>query len=45
MVQAMTKRVMDEHPDVAKELEKMFKEDTKTWGKEKTPKWEAALET
>lgn len=29
MVQAMTKHVMDKHPDVAKEMERMHKEDPK----------------
>jgi hypothetical protein len=44
MVQAMTKHVMEKHPDVAKEMEKMHKVDPKKWGKEMKPKWDAAVE-
>jgi predicted small metal-binding protein len=44
MVQAMTKHVMEKHPDVAKDMEKMHDEDSKKWGKEMKPKWEAAPE-
>ena len=45
MVKAMTKHVMEKHPDVAKEMEKMHKEDPKKWGKEMKPKWDAAPQT
>ena len=45
MVQVMTKHVMDEHPDVAKEMEAMHKVDPKKWGHEMKPKWDAAPET
>jgi predicted small metal-binding protein len=45
MVKAMTKHVMERHPDVAKQMEKMHNEDPKKWGKEMKPKWDAALET
>ena len=44
IVQAMTKHVMEKHPDVAKEMEKMHKEDPKKWGKEMKPKWDATAE-
>ena len=44
MVQAMTKHVMEKHPDVAKEMAAMHKEDPKKWGKEMKPKWDAAVE-
>jgi predicted small metal-binding protein len=44
MVQAMTKHVLQKHPDVAKEMEKMYNEDPKKWGKEMRPKWDAAPE-
>jgi predicted small metal-binding protein len=44
MVQVMTKHVMEKHPDVAKDMEKMHNEDPKKWDKEKKPKWEAAPE-
>ena len=45
MVQAMTKHVMDKHPDVAKDMEKMHNEDPKKWGAEMKPKWDAAVQT
>jgi hypothetical protein len=45
MVKAMTKHVMDKHPDVAKKMEAMHNEDPDKWGKEMKPKWEAAPET
>jgi hypothetical protein len=44
MVKVMTKHVMDNHPDVAKAMEKMHKEDPQKWGREMRPKWEAAPE-
>ncbi len=44
MVNTMTKHVMDQHPDVAKRMEKMHNEDPKKWGREMKPKWEAAPE-
>lgn len=31
MVKAMTKHVIEKHPDVAKAMEKMHKEDPKKW--------------
>jgi hypothetical protein len=45
LVQAMTKHVMEKHPDVAKEMEKIHKEDPTKWGKELKPKWDTAPET
>lgn len=42
MVKVMTKHVMEKHPDVAKEMEKMHKQDPQKWGKEMKPKWNAA---
>jgi hypothetical protein len=44
MVQAMTKHVMEAHPDVAKKMEAMHKEDPKKRGKEMKPKWDAKSE-
>jgi predicted small metal-binding protein len=44
MVMTMTKHVMTNHPDVAKQMEKMHNEDPKKWGKETKPKWDAAPE-
>lgn len=45
MVNAMTKHVMDNHPDVAKKMEAMHNRDPKEWGREMKPKWEAAPES
>jgi hypothetical protein len=42
MVMAMTKHVIEKHPDVAKEMEKMHNEDPKRWGREMKPKFDAA---
>ncbi len=42
MVGKMTKHVMANHPDTAKEMEKMHNEDPEKWGKEYKPKWESA---
>lgn len=40
----MTKHVMEKHPDVAKEMETMHKDDPEKWGKEMKPKWDATVE-
>ena len=45
MVQAMTKHVVEKHPDVAKEMQQMHNDDPKRWGREIKPKWEAAPQT
>jgi predicted small metal-binding protein len=45
MVKTMTKHVLEKHPDIAKEMEKMHSEDPKRWGKEMKPKWDAAPDT
>lgn len=42
MVNAMTKHVIEKHPEVAKKMEKMHHQDPKKWGREMRPKWEAA---
>jgi hypothetical protein len=44
MVQKMSKHVMDKHPDVAEEMEKMHNEDPKKWGREMKPKFDNAPE-
>lgn len=44
MVQKMTKHVMANHPDVAKQLEKMHNEDPQKWGREMKPKFDNAQE-
>lgn len=43
-MQAMTKHVMEKHPDVAKDMEKMHNYDPETWGKEMKPKWDATAQ-
>lgn len=45
LVKAMSKHVMDNHPNVAKKMEEMHNEDPKRWGREMKPKWDAAPET
>ena len=45
MVQAMTKHVMEKHPDVAKKMEEMHNEDPTKWSREVKPKWEATPAT
>jgi hypothetical protein len=42
MVMTMTKHVMANHPDVAKQMEKMHNEDPHKWSSEIKPKWDAA---
>ena len=44
MVQRITKHVMERHPDVAKEMEKMHNEDPKKCGREMKPKFDNAPE-
>jgi hypothetical protein len=45
MVGSMTKHVIANHPDTAKQMERMHNDDPEKWGKETKPKWEAAPET
>lgn len=45
MVKKMTSHVIEKHPDVAKDMEKMHKQDPDKWGNEMKPKWEAAPTT
>jgi predicted small metal-binding protein len=42
MVKAMTKHVMAQHPDLAKDMEKMHSQHPKRWSSEMRPKWDAA---
>ncbi|HZD76876.1 MAG TPA: hypothetical protein VE218_07715 [Acidobacteriaceae bacterium] len=42
MVKTISKHVMEKHPDVAKDMEKMHNEDPRKWGREMKPKWDAA---
>jgi predicted small metal-binding protein len=45
MVAIMTRHVIQQHPDTAKEMEKMHNQDPKKWGRETKPKWDAIPET
>ena len=45
MVRSMTVHVMNEHPQTAKDMEQMHKQDPKKWAREKKPKWDARPET
>jgi predicted small metal-binding protein len=45
MVKTMTQHVLEKHPDVAKQMEKMHTEDPQKWGREMKPKWDAAAQT
>ena len=45
MVKIMTKHVLDKHPDLAIDMEKMHTRDPKKWGKEMRPRWDAAPQT
>ena len=44
MVHKMSKHVVEKHPDVAKQMEKMHNEDAKKWGREMKPKFDNAQE-
>ena len=43
MVRLMAEHVMENHPNVAKEMEKMYHEDPTKWVREMKPKWDAIL--
>jgi hypothetical protein len=43
MVGLMAKHVIENHPNVAKEMEKMHNEDPTKWVREMKPKWGSAL--
>ena len=45
MVQAMTKHVIEKHPELAKEMEKMHNRDPRKWVSEMKPRWDTAPET
>ncbi len=42
MVNVMTKHVMEDHPDVAKQMGKMYNDDPTECAKETKPKWDEA---
>ena len=45
MVQKITHHVMECHPDVAKDMERMHNQDPEKWGREMKPKWDSAPAT
>ena len=44
IVKKMSAHVMKEHPDVAKQMEKMHNDDPQKWGNAYKPKWDAKNE-
>ena len=42
MVQTMVKHVTSNHPETAEAMTKMHEQDSKKWGGERKPKWDAA---
>jgi hypothetical protein len=44
MVKAMSKHVVEQHPDIAKDMEQMHNQDPRKWGREMKPKFDAAPE-
>ena len=44
MVKAMSKHVMERHPDIARDTEQMHNQDLRKRGREMKPKFDAALE-
>jgi predicted small metal-binding protein len=44
MVKLMVKHVMENHPELANEMEAMHNRDPHAWGNEMKPKWDAAPE-
>ena len=44
LVKNMSNHVMEKHPDVAKDMEKMHNEYPQKWGREMKPKFDAAPE-
>ena len=44
MVNVMVKHVLENHPDVAMDMEKMYMEDSQKWSREMKPRWDAAPE-
>jgi hypothetical protein len=42
MVKTMVSHVTENHPDLAKKMERMHNEDPKKWGRETKPKFDAA---
>jgi predicted small metal-binding protein len=44
MVKTMFAHVTENHPDVAKQMEKMHNEDPQKWGREMKPKFDTAPE-
>jgi hypothetical protein len=42
MVGAMTKHVMEHHPDTTREMQRMHQQDPDQWRRQMKPKWEAS---
>jgi hypothetical protein len=45
MVQKMTKHVMENHPETAKEMEAMHKRDPNEWGKKFREVWDNTMDS
>jgi predicted small metal-binding protein len=45
MVKLMTRHVMEKHPDVAKKMAQLHKDDPNQWGRQMRPKWDSAPDT
>ena len=44
MVKKMTEHVIKSHPDTAKDMEALHREDSKAWGKQFRTTWDATPE-
>ena len=44
MVNIMVKHVLENHPDVARYMEKMYAADSQKWAKDMKPRWDATPE-
>lgn len=45
MVKTMTANVMKEHPQTAKDMQRMHEQDPKKWGREVRPGWDSKPES
>lgn len=44
MVRAMTAHVLKEHPQTARDMQRMHEQDPKKWGSEMRPRWDSKAE-
>lgn len=44
MVRAMTAHVLKEHPQTARDMQRMHEQDPKKWGREMRPRWDSKAE-